>query len=134
MDDIKRAMDGAAYGAELYLADARPPEFSDEALALEFSAKHREELRFVAVWGRWLEWAEARWRFDETMRTFDRARAICRANSALLADPKQIKLAAAVASAKTVAAVVSLARSDRRHAATTEQWDTDPGFLNVKGD
>jgi hypothetical protein len=48
-------------------------------------------------------------------------RAICRVASAEIADPKAVKLAAAIASAKTVAAVASLTRADRRHAATVEQ-------------
>src|ERR1041385_8957979 len=44
-----------------------------------------------------------------------------------------MKLAAAVASAKTVAAVANLARADRRLAATVEQWDADPWMLNTPG-
>jgi putative DNA primase/helicase len=51
---------------------------------------------------------------------------ICRVASAEITEPKAVKLAAAVASAKTVAAVVSLTRADRRHAATVEQWDPEP--------
>ena len=37
----------------------------------------------------------------------------------------------ALASAKTVAAVERLAKSDRRLAATIEQWDADPWLLNT---
>ena len=36
-----------------------------------------------------------------------------------------------IASAKTVAAIERLARADRRHAATVEQWDADPWVLNT---
>jgi putative DNA primase/helicase len=36
-------------------------------------------------------------------------------------------------SAPTVAAVERLARSDRRHAATVDQWDSDPWSLNTPG-
>jgi putative DNA primase/helicase len=38
------------------------------------------------------------------------------------------------AKAKTVAAVVTLARSDRRLAATTDQWDRDPWSFNTGED
>ena len=38
-----------------------------------------------------------------------------------------------IASARTVAAVERLARYDRRHAATVEQWDVDPWLLNTPG-
>jgi putative DNA primase/helicase len=36
-----------------------------------------------------------------------------------------------LASTKTVNAVQTLARADRRHAAVTEQWDIDPWVLNT---
>ena len=87
----------------------------------------------VAAWGKWLLWTGTHWQFDSTMRAFDMARIICRVASAEISDTKAVKLAAAVASAKTVAAIVSLARADRRHAATVEQWDTDPWLLNTPG-
>jgi P4 family phage/plasmid primase-like protien len=67
------------------------------------------------------------WDFDTTLRIFDMARTICRVASA--AAPE--KIASTIASAKTVAAVVSLTRSDRRHAATVDQWDSDPWLLNT---
>jgi hypothetical protein len=34
--------------------DPRPPEFSDEALALRFAERHADNLRYVATWGKWL--------------------------------------------------------------------------------
>jgi hypothetical protein len=34
--------------------DARPPAFSDEALALRFADLHADDLRYVAAWGKWL--------------------------------------------------------------------------------
>jgi putative DNA primase/helicase len=36
-----------------------------------------------------------------------------------------------LASARTRAAVVSMAREDRRLAATVEQWDAKPWFFNT---
>ncbi len=44
---------------------------------------------------------------------------------------QQTEARAAIASAKTVAAVERLARADRRIAATVEQWDIDPWALNT---
>ena len=40
----------------------RPPEFSDEALALAFAERHADDLRYVAAWGRWLLWTGSHWR------------------------------------------------------------------------
>jgi putative DNA primase/helicase len=107
---------------------ARPPAFSDEALALRFAERHRNELRYVAAWSRWLFWDGARWIFDDTLGAFDRARRICREAASECNKPK---LASAIASAKTVAAIERLAKADRRHAATADQWDADAWILNT---
>ena len=91
-------------------------------------AKHADDLRYVAAWGKWLSWTGTHWQFDDTLSAFDRARAICRAAAAECNKPK---IASVVASAKTVAAVERLAKSDRRIAATIDQWDADPWLLNT---
>jgi putative DNA primase/helicase len=106
----------------------RPPEFSDEALALRFAERHANDLRYVAPWGKWLAWDGMRWRFDNTLHAFDRARFICREAASRANDPR---VRMAVASAKTVTAVDRLAKSDRRLAATIDQWDVDPWLLNT---
>jgi phage/plasmid-associated DNA primase len=106
----------------------RPPAFSDEALALRFTERHQDRLRYVATWGRSLVRDPAVWRFDETMHAFDMARAICREAAAECNDPR---IASSIASAKTVAAVEKLAKADRRHAATVDERDADPWVLNT---
>lgn len=107
-----------------------PSGFSDDALAAEFTAKHGEDLRYVAAWGYWLHWDGSCWRRETTLRAFDSARLICRGISA---DCDDLKIAARITSASTVAAVERLARADRRHAATIEQWDANPWLLNTQG-
>ncbi len=57
---------------------ARPPAFSDEALALRFAEHHAGDLRFVAAWNKWLIWTGTHWRFDDTLHAFDLARHVCR--------------------------------------------------------
>jgi putative DNA primase/helicase len=114
-------------------ADGMPPRFSDEVLALQFSVAHADKLRYVALWGKWLIWNGSYWRFEETLKAFDHARALCRAAAAEIIDPRMVKVAAGVANARTVAAVVSLARADRRHAATAAQWDADPWLMTSSG-
>lgn len=111
------------------VADARPPEFSDEALAQRFAKRHGDRLRYVAAWSQWYAWTGARWAMDTTLDAFDRARAICRAASSE-ADKDHVKTA--LASAKTVAAIERLAKADRRIAATVEQWDVDPDTINTE--
>jgi putative DNA primase/helicase len=104
------------------------PEFSDDALGLEFTARHAGELRYVAGFGTWLRWDGTRWVFEKTLAAYDLARAVARdfANACPHIDDKK-----KIASAKTVAAIERLARSDRRHAATVDIWDADPWLLNT---
>jgi putative DNA primase/helicase len=108
-------------------AEARPPEFADDALALLFAERHTDSLRYVAALGRWLMFDGARWRFDETLAARDLVRKICREASGRC----DKKIAKTIASAKTVAAVERLAQTDRRIAATVEQFDADPWLLNT---
>ena len=115
--------------AKVEVADARPPEFSDEALAQRFAQRHGDGLCFVAAWSHWYAWIGTQWKLDSTLRAFDRARAICRVASSV-AEKEHIKTA--LASAKTVAATEKLAKADRRIAATVEQWDADPDTFNTE--
>ncbi|MCZ6860397.1 MAG: phage/plasmid primase, P4 family, partial [Alphaproteobacteria bacterium] len=106
--------------------EPRSPRFSDDQLALRFTAELGDELRYIHPWGKWLRWDGRRWSFDQTLAVPDRARGICRVAATECWDPKEQN---AIASAKKVAAVERLARSDRQHAATVEQWDTNPWLL-----
>jgi len=108
---------------------ATPPAFADDALALGFSDLHADELRYTAAWGRWSIWDGVRWKRDETWHVMDLARQVCREASAEC----ESKVAQRVASAVTIAAVERLARADRRHAATIDQWDANPWLLNTPG-
>jgi D5 N terminal like len=117
---------GARMSEAVVATEPQPPRFSEEALALRFSRDYADSLRHV---GRWMSWDGIRWREDRTLDVFDRVRAICRQASAECGKDKKNGLR--LASKITVAAVERLARSDRRHAATTDQWDSDPWLLNT---
>src|SRR5262249_21851938 len=94
-------------------------------MALTFATRHAHELRYVAAWNRWLRYDGTRWNFEDTLLAFDLARAICQERAA----GYDGKAAAAIESAKTVAAVERLAKTDRRLAAAVDQWDIDPWLL-----
>ena len=102
--------------------------FTEDALALEFTHQHGEDLRYVAAWSRWLMWDGHRWDFDETIHVFELAREICRA-AATRAKTGQKTLA----KANTVAGVEKLAKADRTHAGTVDQWDAEPWIFNTGG-
>jgi putative DNA primase/helicase len=110
--------------------ESAPPRFSEEALALRFSRKYADDLRYVARWGHWMRWDGTRWVEDDTLHAFDLARRICRTASTEHGDA-ETAAAAKLASKSTVAAVERLAAADRRHAATVSQWDTDLWLLNT---
>jgi putative DNA primase/helicase len=120
----------AAGGTATDGGEILPPRFSEDALALRFSELYADDLRYVARWAQWLRWDGTRWAEDTTLNVYDLARAICREASAECGENEKAT-ATRLASKSTRAAVESLAQADRRHAATVEQWDTDPWLLNT---
>ena len=111
-------------------AEAAAPEFSDEALALDFAAEHVDRLRYVQTFGRWLLWNGNKWAIDESLAGLDEARKTCRRAARRCNNAKASK---ELASAKTVAAVERLAKADRRLAATPEMFDREFWLLNTPG-
>jgi putative DNA primase/helicase len=98
-------------------AAQKAPNDLEDRVALEFAGKHVDDFRYIAKLGRWMCWDGSRWRHEDTLRAFDEARVLCRQ--------------AQDAKAKTVAAVVTLARADRAIAAIEEQWDIGDAIFNV---
>jgi putative DNA primase/helicase len=92
----------------------------DDNIADVFADEHHSDLRYVAAWGKWYEWTGKLWREDGTLRSFDLVRRSCKAQGIERAGM-----------AKMVAAVHTLARADRKIAATVDQWDSDPMLLNT---
>jgi putative DNA primase/helicase len=89
----------------------------EDRTALAFAKQHADDYRYVAANFRWMLWNGARWQPEKTLAAFDAARALCRE--------------AGDARAKIVAAVATLARTDRRIAATIEQFDADHDLLTA---
>ncbi len=104
---------------------AGPIGTTEDELAREFSRRHGADWRYVAAWSAWMRWDAQHWQREPTLEVFDLARAVCRDAAATISSRSK-KLRAIVLSARTRAAVENLARSDRAHAATSEQWDADP--------
>ena len=107
---------------------AEPPRFSDVDLALRFVDQHAHRLRFIAEWGKWLSWDGKYWRFDATLAAFDLARDLCQGEAAKC---NKAHMRRTIASAKTVDAVVTLARANRRIAATVDQWDAESWLITT---
>jgi len=111
------------------MKDDVAPTYSDEDLALRFAEQHADNLRYVSELGKWYCWDGKCWRRDKKLLGFNYARKICRAAAIECNDaPHRLRN---LTSAKTVAAVEKLARSDDRLAAIIEQWDADTWMLNT---
>lgn len=101
---------------------------TEDELATELTRRHRDELRYVAIWGAWLRWDSRRWEREPTLAVFDLARTVCREAGEPIGDAK---LRAKILAASTRAAVENMARADRAHAAVSGQFDADLWHLNA---
>jgi P4 family phage/plasmid primase-like protien len=114
------------------MTDIVSPVLSEDFLSLQFTARHVHDLRFVPVWGKWLRWDGMRWKEDTTLAAFDLARKVVRDHAVDLAEITTGNGAIALASAKTIAAVERLARSDQMLARSPDVWDTDAWLINTR--
>ena len=103
---------------------------TEDALALTFTRRYKNDWRYVAAWGKWQMWDRLRWRSEDTLAASDLVRHVCRHASLKAASPKT---AAKLAGASTIGGVERLARADRRHAGTTDEWDADLWLINTPG-
>lgn len=139
-DAISEAFDVTGFISTGPRMNIKPPSVSaaretsvmatEDALALEFTSRYGEDWRYCAGWGKWLMWTGNQWKTDGTLLVNHLIRAIGR-EAALKADSHRV--AAKLASSGTVSSVERLARMDRQHAATTDEWDANLWLLNTPG-
>jgi putative DNA primase/helicase len=103
------------------------PTHSDDQLALQFAGRVHEVLKCSPGMG-WLARGEHHWQRDENLHRMTLARAMCRDAAKQADKPHERK---ALASARTINAVVALAQSDRRLLVPAGAWDADPFALNT---
>lgn len=130
---------------------------TEDALARDFVSED-STFRHNGQWSRWLFWTGNRWQIDYSMRPYNSARIFLRgvANdvsnrmfklkakdlpAAMRLEDRQAaetsirydteRSVKALLSARTIANVVMLSRSDPRVASDTDQWDRDPWVLNT---
>jgi P4 family phage/plasmid primase-like protien len=138
VEGILTTADGTTAGKSGLDYSEIPTQYSDDAIAGDFSAAYGNDLKFVPEWG-WLEWDGQRWKRVPDVVVMQKARRSCRwISRACSADPelsesKRDQLARSIASAKTVAAIERLARGDRRHFSSVSEWDSHPWLFNTPG-
>lgn len=97
-------------------------EVSEDAIALAFTERFRDTLRFDHDVGRWFRWNGSYWRVDATDLAIDFTRQLARD----LSEAKRALCKASVASGAE-----RFARADRAHAVTHDIWDADPFLLGT---
>ncbi len=97
-------------------------EASEDAIALAFTAKYRDRLKYDHDVGCWFSWTATHWQPDGTHLAFDYARQLGRE----LSGGKRALSKAAVA-----AGAERFAQADRAHAVDASIWDADPMLLGT---
>src|SRR5258708_14549489 len=71
----RRRMTNAELDEQIADIDSqRPPTFTDEALALRFAERHKDELRYVASQSKWFLYDGMQWSADDTLHAFAKSR------------------------------------------------------------
>ena len=101
---------------------------TEDLLALDFATFH-PDWRWVQEWGKWLRWNDEVWEIDKTLSLFTAVREFVREEADLSKGREALNLG----SAKMIASLERLCKSDPRFAATSDQWDQDLWLLNTPG-
>lgn len=128
------------------------PDLSHDGLALGLGKTHwNRNARYVATWGKWLQWSGSHWQVDNRLNHMTMARKYLdqraadflarierQARSEDETSAKRIMTRAKeearnLRSAHTVAAVIGLARSNAESAACVADFDTDRMLLGTPG-
>jgi putative DNA primase/helicase len=111
---------------------------TDIGNARRLAARHGRDLHYVPAANCWRVWDDSRWRIDDTLEVYERAKetALTIYNEAALEpdnDRRQRLAKWAVASESTsrIEAMVRLARSEPDIPVTLDKFDSDPWVLNV---
>jgi P4 family phage/plasmid primase-like protien len=99
-------------------------EVSEDAIALAFTARYRDTLRYDHDADSWFEWDGGRWRRDGRQRAFHYAREASR----ILGEGKRAMCKAIVANG-----VEKFAKAHPAHAMESSDWDCDPMLLGTPG-
>lgn len=116
-DEIEKTL-GSGLGAGR--RNPRSKDVSEDDVALAFTDRYRDTLRFDHDAGTWYEWDGTRWAPDKRHRAFTHARKIARSEGG-------------AGKANFAAGVERFARADEAHAVNSDIWDADPFLLGTPG-
>ncbi len=96
-------------------------------MAAEFASLYRHLFRYTTGLG-WMRRGANCWKRDDELTAFDCARQVARLTAAA---ETNAKLRKAICSARTIAAIQQIARTDPRLVLPPDAWDSDPFALNT---
>lgn len=100
---------------------------SEDAMAVEFAAMYRHLYRFTSGMG-WMRCMPECWVRDDHLTAYDCARQVARLAAA---NEPTIKQQRAICSARTINAILTIAKSDPQLVLSADRWDADPFDLNT---
>jgi putative DNA primase/helicase len=100
---------------------------SEDAMAAEFASLYRHLYRHTAGMG-WMRCMPECWVRDDHLTAFDCARQIARIAAS---EEASIKVQRAICSARTINAILTIARSEPQLVLPADQWDADPFDFNT---
>lgn len=98
---------------------------TEDAAALSFAERHRDQLRFDHDMGKWFVWKGNYWRRERTKLAFAWARELARE----LAQNHALKGRVVCGKTAFAAGVERFAQADRAFAVTADLWDRHPYLL-----
>ena len=109
--------------ADAQAAKARTSEapISEHLIALGFTEKYRDTMRYCPELGSWFEWDKTRWRPDKLQRAFHFSRTLA-GEAGKGKDTRRASFARGVE---------SFCRADPAHAVPASYWDADPWLLGT---
>ena len=110
-----------------YQNEGKHDPVTEDAAALEFAARHRDQLRFDHDAGKWFTWTGAYWRAEHTKLAFAWARDLARE----LTENAATKARIVCGKTAFAAGVERFAQADRAFAVTSELWDPDHYLLGT---
>jgi putative DNA primase/helicase len=115
-------------------AEAMPAAMSEDMLADHFASVHAAHWRYVKPWNSWFQWRTDGWYRDDTGMV-DRLAVEVTRQALYWPDAGRLTPDARrrVNSKRTAGNLRDISMTDRRIAATVDQWDTDPMLLGVPG-
>jgi putative DNA primase/helicase len=111
-----------AYDNVVQFPGTKSAEISEDTVALAFTERFGETMRFDHSRGAWFQWNESHWQVQDTPVAFHSIRMIARNISG---GAKSVCKAAFVRGAE------NLAKGEPVHAVTAEIWDSDPWLLGT---